>query len=105
MIAVYMYLQYMLVEPSYVYEQTVLRQLKKDLSVLSVSCICICKLISISYTVKKKKNYEKEMYVSNNKNKRKKKKKKHHQENPTFFYGFSQLGLKILFVLLRINLF
>lgn len=88
MIAVYMYLQYMLVEPSYVYEQTVLRQLKKDLSVLSVSCICICKLISISYTVKKKKNYEKEMYVSNNKNKRKKKKKNTTRKIPPFSMDF-----------------
>lgn len=104
MIAVYMYLQYMLVEPSYVYEQTVLRQLKKDLSVLSVSCICICKLISISYTVKKKKTMKKKCMFPTTKTKGKKK-KKHHQENPTFFYGFSQLGLKILFVLLRINLF
>ena len=76
MIAVYMYPQYMLVEPSYVYEQTVLRQLKKDLSVLSVSCICICKLISISYTVKKKKKlWKRNVCFQQQKQKEKKKKK------------------------------
>lgn len=41
------------------------------------------------------------MYIFNNT----KRKKKSHQENPIFFYGFSQLGLKILSAQLHMKLF